>query len=98
MGAYIERVTTDTLIHRGPCLLFRVRPQVAVAGQRVEVYDGEDMIAGVLRDKIICDVNVPASADYGPGAYFHQGLFVHIVTAGDAATVVWMPLPPEEVS
>jgi hypothetical protein len=93
LGAYIVRVTEDTLVHNGACLLFRVRPQVAVAGQIVELYDGQDMIAGVLRDKIICDVNVPTSADYGPGAYFANGLFVHVHTAGDAATVVYTPLP-----
>jgi hypothetical protein len=97
-AAYIERITADRLIHSGPCVLFRCRPQVAVAGQHVSIYDGMDLTSGVLVDQIIAAVNDPATADYGPGVYLSRGLFVHIHTAGDAATVVWLPVQPEQVS
>lgn len=91
--AYITRVTESQVVNHGPCILYRARPQVAVGGQYIEVYDGLDSTSGNLRDKIICDVNVPTNADYGPGAYFDRGLYVNIPVAGNAVTLVWYPCP-----
>jgi hypothetical protein len=89
--AYIELVTTDTLIHNGPCILLAAHPTVLVSGQIIYLYDGLDATSGILRDKLIGSANVPAPYSYGPGAYFDRGLFVRIGTANDFCTVVWLP-------
>jgi hypothetical protein len=93
MLGYVERVTNDTLIHNGACILISVHPVFLVAGQIIDIRNSQDADSGQLIDRLLGTPNVIVPLEYGEGAYLDKGLFVHIGTAGDYCTVVWRPYP-----
>jgi hypothetical protein len=97
LGCHVTRVTTDTLISAAPCVIFSVRPEIRINDQLVSVYHGQDILTGTLIDEIHGTKSSPAVVEYGPGAVLNNGLFIHIGTAGDAATVCWVDLGEMEL-
>jgi hypothetical protein len=86
---HIERLTEDRLVHTGPCVLYVCNATIRAAQQLIEIYDGIDIVSGMLIERIEAPVLITLPLLFLPGAEFTRGLFVHIGTRGDYCTIVW---------
>jgi hypothetical protein len=90
--AYVMRCTNDTVVADRPVILFTVHAYIAVAGDVFEIWNAQDLLSGGLVTHSLGAVNSSNEIDYGPGVFLNNGLTVHIGTAGDTVTVVYLPV------
>ena len=96
-GAYIERVTVDSLINAGPCVLYAVTATMIVAGHTIDIYDGQDKYSGKIVQRLTGLANAPITVTYGTGVYLATGLYIDVGTDGDYVTVTWSTVPEDFV-
>lgn len=89
-----ERVTADTVVHRGPALVFSLTIHSNGEGEAdADVYDGFSS-GGRKKQDLYCVDEAMAQLTFNPPVPYNQGIFIDIGTNCESVTVLYLPVQP----
>lgn len=87
-----ERVTVDTVVHRGPALVFSLTIHSdGTAEADADVYDGFSA-GGKRKQDLYCVDEAMAQLSWNPPVPYTNGIFVDIGTNCESVTVHYLPV------
>ena len=90
----IERITVDTVVHRGPALVFGLTIASDGGGEAdAKVYDGFNT-GGRVKHDLYCADEEMYHAPFNPPVPFNNGIFVDIGTNCESVVVHYLPIQP----
>lgn len=87
----LTAVTTEVLIHAGPCVLYGILPELTTTGT-ITVRDGA-LADGSGTTMSVSAIGLTQAGKYFGGVRFNKGLTVQLSVATDLSTIVWEAAP-----